>query len=194
MTPRLFAIPAIALLAAACGGPGPVRTVGLTPSSSTSVSGGAGGPARPAAAPAGEVVRRVAALQAYEAQAAGLATRKAGPDVQAFAVGVLRDEAYASQGLAGAVANAVEHLPPPAPTMSRSDQVMLTRLQTLSGGAFDRAYLDQQTQVLGQGLALLGPYAAAGDVTPLRVFAGEEAPVEREQLTQARALRAAARG
>ena len=71
---------------------------------------------------------------------------------------------------------------------------MLARLQALSGAAFDRVYLDQQVQVLAQSLALLGPYAAAGDVTALRIFADEEAPVERERLSQARALRATAGG
>ena len=128
------------------------------------------------------------ASDAYEIAASKLAeTKAASADVKSFAADMVKDHTKSTADLKAAAAKA-DGKPKPSGTMTAEQQANLTKLQGLSGDAFDKEYATQQVDAHQKALAALQGYAAGGDSAPLKEFASKTATVVEHHLDMAKKL------
>ncbi|WP_010186562.1 DUF4142 domain-containing protein [Sphingomonas sp. PAMC 26605] len=107
------------------------------------------------------------AFEILEAQTA--LAQSADPDVRAFATKMLGDHVALDRALADAAAKA--GLRPPAKGVGADQAPLLNGLQSLTGAAFDRTYLQHQRQAHQAALTEAQAYAASGDDPDVRALA-----------------------
>jgi putative membrane protein len=121
----------------------------------------------------------------YEIQSSQLALSRAqNPAMRSFAEMMVRDHTNTSQQLMAAAS--ASGMPPMTPRMLPMHAQMITRLQGLSGAAFDREYSRQQLVAHEAALRLHSNYSARGDTPALRVVAGAAVPVVTQHLNMVR--------
>jgi putative membrane protein len=111
----------------------------------------------------------------YEIESSKLAQQKAQSAVKKFAQQMITDHTATTAKLKATIAEAGLQLMPPTKLDARR-QGMLDNLSSLSGAAFDTAYLDQQTAAHQEALALHTGFAQDGDNEPLKKLAAATAP------------------
>ena len=122
-----------------------------------------------------------------EVAAGRLALRKSHTaPVRAYARRMITDHTKAQRSLA-AVARAWSTTVPRGPSAQQKREA--ARLEALSGGAFDRAYMRRQVADHRQVLSLMLLEADTGRVADVRGFAATRGPVVREHLAMAKAVR-----
>jgi putative membrane protein len=132
-------------------------------------------------------VEMAAASDLYEIQSSQLATSRAqNTEVRAFAQMLIEHHTATTQQLAAAATAAGT---PPSPSLMPMQAQMIAELQGANGAAFDRIFIRQQVQAHQMALALHSNYASNGDTPTLRTVAAAAAPIVRQHLERARALR-----
>jgi putative membrane protein len=132
-------------------------------------------------------VEMAAASDLYEIQSGQLAASRAqNADVRAFGQMLVEHHTATTQQLTAAATAAGT---PPSPSLMPMQAEMIAQLQGANGAAFDRLFIRQQVQAHEMALALHSNYASNGDTPTLRTVAAAAAPVVRQHLERARALR-----
>lgn len=132
-------------------------------------------------------VEMAAASDLYEIQSGQLAASRAqNAEVRAFGQMLVEHHTATTQQLTAAATAAGT---PPNPTLMPMQAEMISQLQGATGAEFDRIFVRQQVQAHQMALALHTNYASNGDTPTLRTVAAAAAPIVRQHLERARALR-----
>ena len=176
MTRNLFAaVAAVALLA------------GCTTMGADGTSTAMGAPADMTPSTRDAYVQMAAASDLFEIQSSQLALTKAqNPAVRDFARMMVEHHTNTTNQLMSAAQAAGMGMV--TPQLMPMQQRMMTRLQAVSGKAFDRTYMRQQVPAHEMALALHSNYAQNGDTPALKVVAAGAVPIVTQHLTQARTL------
>lgn len=146
---------------------------------------GAAAPSADAPTERNAYLARAAASDLFEIQSSQVALKKSKrPDVREMANMLIKDHTNSTAQLTAAARSA--GIAPPAPRLMPDQTQMMRRLQSASGAAFDRIYLQQQIPAHQKALALHQNYARNGDVPALRTVAGQIVPVVTKHLEHAR--------
>jgi putative membrane protein len=150
-------------------------------------TGRADSPAKmvPSAAPA--YLARAGAGDLYEIQSSQLAQQKAtAANIRDFAQMMIEHHTGTTRKLMSAARAA--GIAPSPPALEPPQRAMIEELRSLSGNAFDAAYLRQQRAAHDQALALHSSYAENGDRPALRVTARSAVPIIRTHIDRLDAI------
>ena len=111
------------------------------------------------------------------------------PAVQKFGAKMVHDHTMTTDNLHAAVQQAGMPLPPPPP-LRPDQQQMVAQLKSLSGSAFDSAYLTQQVESHKDALTLMTNYSENGDVPAIKMAAQKTVPIVRSHLQMATRMQA----
>lgn len=192
MNIRMTIIASTALLAlAACGKKpedAPANTVATAQAGDTGVAPVSSN--SPAASASQSFVNAAAASDAFEIATSQLAVSKgSSATVKSFAQKMIEAHMSSTAKLKAAAAQAAPPLVPD-PMLNPQQQQTLEQLKTLSGSAFDQAYIAGQTAGHQQTLDMLKGYAATGDAASLKAFATGLIPIVTAHLNMAKGLKA----
>ncbi|MGE5547618.1 MAG: DUF4142 domain-containing protein [Solirubrobacterales bacterium] len=107
------------------------------------------------------------------------------PDVRAYASHLAQDHSRSSDKLRVAASQAGVGVPA---RLDAEDQAKVDKLSTLSGTAFDRAFLNQMVADHQETVNDFEREASRGDSAPLRSYADQSLPALRQHLAEAQAL------
>ena len=125
----------------------------------------------------------------YEMDSSRLAlTKSQNADVRRFAQMMITDHMKTTATLKAQARSA--DLTPPTPTLSPMQRDNIARLRPLSGAAFDREYLSQQSTSHQMALGLNQNYAANGDTPALQTAANGAVPIIQSHITMLQGLNA----
>lgn len=128
----------------------------------------------------------VAQADLYEIEASKLALERSNsPEIKQFAQMMIDGHSQTTTELKSALAAAGLAV---TPALDPRHQTMLAALRDKTALAFDTAYLDQQSVIHGEALALHERYAGNGDNPVVKAFAAKTAPVVQAHLDTARKL------
>ena len=135
----------------------------------------------------GAYVEMAAASDLFEIQSGRLATGRGRSDaVRSFGAMLVQHHQGTTAQLAAAATAAGT---PPTPDLMPMQAQMMSELRAASGSEFDTLFVRQQVMAHEMALALHTNYAANGDTPALRTVAAAAAPIVRQHLDQARAMR-----
>jgi putative membrane protein len=127
-------------------------------------------------------VNAVVAADNYRAAAGGLAVKKSpSPDVRDFGRMLWEDSIENWRNLKWVLTKSEPEVVLPTYVFTR-DMFLIDQLVPVSGDAFDRRFIAQQTASLKEALALAEGYARAGDDLDLKEFAAKNVPKIKMQL------------
>ncbi len=146
----------------------------VAPAWSADPPSAAAGKATPA--PALETfLRKAAAGNSFEIESSKLALARSGnASVKAFAQLMVTDHGKAAEKMKQATAEAKITAAPAK--LEPAQEKIMGQLQTLQGGAFDKAYILAQREAHAETVALFRAYAEGGDNTRMKKFAAEMLP------------------
>ena len=113
----------------------------------------------------------------------------ASPSVRQFGAKMVHDHTMTTDNLHAAIMKAGMPVPPPPPLRPDQEQ-MVAQLRSLSGPAFDKAYLQQQVQAHKEALQTMTNYGKNGNVPSIKMAAAKTAPIVRSHLQMATRLEA----
>lgn len=150
--------------------------------------------ASPTAAPATgasqSFVNVAAASDAFEIETSKLALANgSSASVKAFARKMIDAHTASTAKLKATTAGLTPALTPD-PTLNAEQQQKVDQLKTISGKAFDEAYIAEQAAGHQQTLDALKAYAATGDTPPLKTFAATLIPIVTAHLNMVKSLKA----
>jgi putative membrane protein len=184
----LAALPPLALLAA-CGGTTTTNTSdtlvvdnGVVTESEITTNQTDGMLPLPTAMTGQQFADTAAASDAYEIEAGKLARTKAtGQALKDFGAMMVKAHTDSTAKLKDAASKATPAITPNA-QLTAEQQANLDTLRSATGADFDTAYKSQQVTAHTKALQAMQGYAATGDVTELKAFAGTTATVVQEHL------------
>jgi len=138
--------------------------------------------------PTPDFIKAAAQTDDFERTEGRLAEKMAGsPQVRGFGAEMVSAHTKTTAALKAAIAKA--GLPPPAPPMLTAEQSQnLATLKSLSGPAFDKAYVYQQIQAHQTALGVMQAYASNGDNPVIRKAAADTVPIVQHHLEMAQSL------
>lgn len=131
--------------------------------------------------PSGEYVRRAAAYELYQRQAAQTILKTSrNPEIRKLAQQLLAEHGRAAADLRAAAAKSGIRVDTALSTVELKQ--MVEKLGVATGDVRDTLYLSQQRMVHGRSLAMHQDYAAAGDQIPLKEAAARFVTLEQAHL------------
>ena len=191
MTIRTTIIASTAFLAlSACGKGADTTSANVAAANQTTDTGMTSStPTAPAMSAAQSFANAAAASDAFEIETSRLAVSKgASASVKSFAQNMIEGHTASTAKLMTAAAAASPAISPD-PTLSPEQQQTLDQLKTLTGSAFDQAYIAAQTAGHQRTLDTLKSYAASGDTASLKTFASNLVPTVTAHLNTAKGLK-----
>lgn len=141
-------------------------------------------------AKAANFVKKAAVGGMFEVQSSELALQKATDSkVKEFAKMMVTDHQAANDKLKSTVQSA--QLPSPPTELDAKHKKIMDKLQSASGRAFDRAYIDAQLKAHKEAVELFSNYAKKGQNKELQDFAQQTLPTLEQHLKQVRSLEGA---
>jgi putative membrane protein len=135
---------------------------------------------------AAEFVSRLAMADLYASQASTLALERSRVEpVRTFAQSVIANHRNNATAVAGLAQQAGVSVPT---ALDQKHADMMNALRSASAADFDDRYVDQQTEIHNDLLALQRSYAANGTMQPVQAFATAQTPRIESRLQQVRAL------
>jgi putative membrane protein len=195
---KLFLTVASALALSGCGDHGTNARDPATDAAESAAMGESTGAVGASVEPLGNTadtyVANAAISDVYEIASSRMALEKASsPKVKAFAQAMIADHTATSNSLKAALVEGnMKRTVPTAPDERR--QAMLDALKGLSGAAFDKAYLEQQTTAHQEALLLHGRYAEDGENDALQKLASTTTPKIQHHANQLKTLAAGTGG
>ena len=107
--------------------------------------------------------------------------------VRKFGAEMVRDHTKTTANLHKAIMKAGMQVPPPPP-LRADQQQMAAQLQTMSGAAFDKAYLQQQVQSHKEALMVQQNYSQDGDTPAIKAASAMTVPIVQQHLQMAQQL------
>ncbi len=137
-----------------------------------------------------DFVQTVAISDMFEIESGQLAADKAGnADVKSFGQHMVDDHTKTSKQLKALVND--EEIKAELPTkLDAEHQAKLDKLKGMSGGQFDKSYIQSQVDAHEKAVALFESYAAAGENDELKEWAGDTLPTLKDHLKEAKSLSA----
>jgi putative membrane protein len=145
--------------------------------------------ADPAAKPAAVFIADAGVADMYEIQAGKITLQKSkNNDIKGFAKMTIEDHTKSTDALKQAIKDS-GRTDLEAPTeLSEEKAAMISDLNMVPDTLFDTMYMTQQLAVHADAENLLTAYAANGDVSQLKDFAGKTAPVVQKHLDAVHAI------
>lgn len=166
-----------AMALASCGSEGGDSGAYNSTEENTAAENGAGMTPAAAAMGAQDFVNTIAGSDMFEIESGKLAKEKAqAADLKSFGAMLVTDHTKSSNDLKAAAAKASPAASVPA-KMPPDMAAKLSALRGASGDAFDRLFVQQQTEGHRKALESLRGYASNGDQQALRDFAEAASPV-----------------
>lgn len=132
-------------------------------------------------------VAAAGASDLYEIESSRLALQKAQSEgVRRFAQMMVDHHTDTTRTVTTAARSA--GLTPPPPALMPKQRKMIEQLRSLSGAAFDRAYVVQQRQAHQMALVLHRSYAEGGDSAALKQTARAAVPIIEQHIAALKAL------
>lgn len=136
-----------------------------------------------------QFIQKVASSNQLEIQEARLALDRSKNDqIRQFAQRMIDDHTKLGDELKTTLQQA--NMPVPNAQLTPQDQAQLNKLKSLTGAAFDRAYIGDDRRDHMQAVRLVETYAKTGTNEPLKQLAARALPVLQGHLKMAEALRA----
>ncbi|MFK3891306.1 DUF4142 domain-containing protein [Sphingomonas sp. NPDC079357] len=190
MTIRTTIIASTALLALAACGKNADTAQNSTVANAQMGDTGVANSATPVASAAQDFANTAAASDAFEiATSQAALTQGSSAAVKTYARKMIDAHTASTAKLKTAAAEVSPAVTPDA-TLTAEQQQQLDQLKALSGSAFDRAYITQQSAAHQQTLDALKAYAASGDAPALKTFATGLIPTVTAHLNMAKGLKA----
>lgn len=185
-----IAVASIAMAAlSACGQKDAASTTTVENTTATTVQNDAG-PLAPALSDGQAFANAAAASDAFEIETSKLAlTTSKSLSIKRFAQKMVDAHTESTAKLKAAASGASPAVVPD-PTMTSEQSVKLENLKSLSGMAFDNAYIATQAEGHQKALDTLRSYSASGNVPELKSFAATLAPTVTAHLNMAKSLKA----
>lgn len=143
----------------------------------------------PMTSPAQTFVNTAAVSDTFEVESSKLALSKSSSaSVKKFADMMVKAHTASTEKLKAAAGSATPPIVPDA-TLSAEQQPTLDKLKSVSGSAFDTAYIAAQTDGHQKTLDTLRAYSTSGDVPALKTLAGEMVPTVTAHLNMAKGLK-----